>query len=43
MIDEIREWVAKAYKLTVEIIEEHKEQMAQIAEPLLEKGGSALG
>ncbi|ESQ36149.1 hypothetical protein EUTSA_v10006814mg [Eutrema salsugineum] len=38
MIDEeVREWVAKAYKRTVELIEEHKEQVAQIAELLLEK------
>ncbi|EOA39688.1 hypothetical protein CARUB_v10008328mg [Capsella rubella] len=38
MIDEeVREWVGKAYKRTVELIEEHKEQVAQIAELLLEK------
>ncbi|VVA90311.1 unnamed protein product [Arabis nemorensis] len=38
MIDEeVREWVAKAYKRTVELVEEHKEQVAQIAELLLEK------
>ncbi|KAF8104064.1 hypothetical protein N665_0181s0084 [Sinapis alba] len=38
MIDEeVREWVAKAYKRTVELIEEHKEQVAQIAELLLDK------
>ncbi|CAH2038658.1 unnamed protein product [Thlaspi arvense] len=38
MIDEeVREWVAKAYKRTVELVEEHKEQVAQIAEMLLEK------
>ncbi|KAL1201986.1 ATP-dependent zinc metalloprotease FTSH 10 [Cardamine amara subsp. amara] len=38
MIDEeVREWVAKAYKRTVGLIEEHKEQVAQIAELLLEK------
>ncbi|KAG6570692.1 ATP-dependent zinc metalloprotease FTSH 10, mitochondrial, partial [Cucurbita argyrosperma subsp. sororia] len=34
---EVREWVGKAYKCTVELIEEHKEQVAQIAELLLEK------
>ncbi|KGN47136.1 ATP-dependent zinc metalloprotease FTSH 10, mitochondrial [Cucumis sativus] len=34
---EVREWVGKAYKRTVELIEEHKEQVAQIAELLLEK------
>ena len=34
---EVREWVGKAYKFTVELIEEHKEQVAQIAELLLEK------
>ncbi|CAB4282422.1 unnamed protein product [Prunus armeniaca] len=34
---EVREWVGKAYTRTVEIIEEHKEQVAQIAELLLEK------
>lgn len=38
MIDEeVREWVGKAYKRTVELIEEHKEEVAQIAELLLEK------
>ncbi|XVE76381.1 hypothetical protein DITRI_Ditri12bG0168000 [Diplodiscus trichospermus] len=38
MIDrEVREWVAKAYKRTVQLIEEHKEDVAQIAELLLEK------
>ncbi|KAA8549291.1 hypothetical protein F0562_000975 [Nyssa sinensis] len=35
--NEVREWVAKAYKHTVQLIEEHKEQVAQIAELLLEK------
>jgi hypothetical protein len=35
--DEVREWVGKAYKRTVELITEHKEQVAQIAELLLEK------
>ncbi|KAI3870038.1 hypothetical protein MKW92_025664 [Papaver armeniacum] len=34
---EVREWVAKAYKHTIELIETHKEQVAQIAELLLEK------
>ncbi|XP_022943944.1 ATP-dependent zinc metalloprotease FTSH 3, mitochondrial-like [Cucurbita moschata] len=34
---EVREWVGKAYKCTVELIEEHKERVAQIAELLLEK------
>ncbi|KAG8040729.1 hypothetical protein GUJ93_ZPchr0337g7070 [Zizania palustris] len=35
--DEVREWVGKAYKKTVELIKEHKEQVAQIAELLIEK------
>uniref|UniRef100_A0ACD5WJY4 Uncharacterized protein n=1 Tax=Avena sativa TaxID=4498 RepID=A0ACD5WJY4_AVESA len=34
---EVREWVAKAYKNTVELIKKHKDQVAQIAELLLEK------
>ncbi|XP_059647081.1 ATP-dependent zinc metalloprotease FTSH 10, mitochondrial-like isoform X1 [Cornus florida] len=34
---EVREWVAKAYDRTVQLIEDHKEQVAQIAELLLEK------
>ncbi|KDP42240.1 hypothetical protein JCGZ_02970 [Jatropha curcas] len=34
---EVREWVGKAYERTVQLIEEHKEQVAQIAELLLEK------
>lgn len=34
---EVREWVAKAYEHTVKLIEEHKEQVSQIAELLLEK------
>lgn len=34
---EVREWVGKAYEKTVQLIEEHKEQVAQIAELLLEK------
>ncbi|GLU11581.1 hypothetical protein SLE2022_283180 [Rubroshorea leprosula] len=35
--EEVRKWVAKAYKRTVQLIEEHKEHVAQIAELLLEK------
>lgn len=34
---EVREWVAKAYTKTVQLMEEHKEQVAQVAELLLEK------
>ncbi|KAG5583867.1 hypothetical protein H5410_044301 [Solanum commersonii] len=34
---EVREWVSKAYERTVQLIEKHKEQVAQIAELLLEK------
>ncbi|CAN1231274.1 ATP-dependent zinc metalloprotease FTSH 10, mitochondrial [Linum grandiflorum] len=34
---EVREWVGKAYERTVQLVEEHKEQVAQIAELLLEK------
>lgn len=34
---EVREWVATAYKHTVELIEEHKDQVSQLAEQLLEK------
>ncbi|XP_058099306.1 ATP-dependent zinc metalloprotease FTSH 8, mitochondrial-like isoform X2 [Magnolia sinica] len=34
---EVREWVTKAYDRTVELIEEHKEHVAKIAELLLEK------
>ncbi|KAL2471274.1 ATP-dependent zinc metalloprotease FTSH 10 [Abeliophyllum distichum] len=34
---EVREWVSKAYVRTVQLIEERKEQVAQIAELLLEK------
>ena len=34
---EVREWVGKAYNRTVELIEEHKERVAKIAELLLEK------
>eukprot|EP00268_Persea_americana_P048570 TRINITY_DN5147_c0_g1_i2.p1 TRINITY_DN5147_c0_g1~~TRINITY_DN5147_c0_g1_i2.p1 ORF type:complete len:181 (-),score=42.10 TRINITY_DN5147_c0_g1_i2:277-819(-) len=35
--NEVREWVSKAYNCTVELIKEHKEQVMQIAELLLEK------
>jgi len=35
--NEVREWVNKAYERTVRLIEEHKEQVTQIAELLLEK------
>ncbi|KAL5740583.1 hypothetical protein ACOSP7_029469 [Xanthoceras sorbifolium] len=35
--NEVRELVAKAYDHTIKLIEEHKEQVAQIAELLLEK------
>ncbi|XP_068318677.1 ATP-dependent zinc metalloprotease FTSH 10, mitochondrial-like [Pyrus communis] len=34
---EVREWVGKAYFRTVQLIEEHKEHVGQIAELLLEK------
>ncbi|KAL3642488.1 ATP-dependent zinc metalloprotease FTSH 8, mitochondrial [Castilleja foliolosa] len=34
---EVREWVGKAYTRTVQLIEEHKDHVAQIAELLLEK------
>lgn len=34
---EVREWVTKAYDRTVKLVEEHKDQIAQIAELLLEK------
>jgi len=34
---EVREWVAMAYEKTVDLIKMHKEQVAQIAELLLEK------
>ncbi|KAL6203297.1 hypothetical protein ACLB2K_026997 [Fragaria x ananassa] len=34
---EVREWVGKAYAHTVALLEEHKDQVAQIAELLLEK------
>ncbi|XP_010931243.1 ATP-dependent zinc metalloprotease FTSH 8, mitochondrial isoform X1 [Elaeis guineensis] len=34
---EVREWVAKAYQRTVELIKEHKDHVMQIAELLLEK------
>ncbi|CAL5351300.1 unnamed protein product [Camellia sinensis] len=35
--NEVREWVAKAYNRTLQLIGEHKEHVAQIAELLLEK------
>lgn len=35
--NEVREWVGKAYERTIQLIEEHKEQVAEIAELLLEK------
>lgn len=35
--EEVREWVSKAYTKTLELIKEHKDQVAQIAELLLEK------
>ncbi|KAL8517554.1 hypothetical protein ACS0TY_015709 [Phlomoides rotata] len=35
--NEVREWVTKAYTHTVQLIEEHKEQVSQVAELLLEK------
>ncbi|KAL0370010.1 UNVERIFIED_CONTAM: ATP-dependent zinc metalloprotease FTSH 8, mitochondrial [Sesamum angustifolium] len=34
---EVREWVSKAYERTVQLIQEHKEQVAKMAELLLEK------
>ncbi|OAY74152.1 ATP-dependent zinc metalloprotease FTSH 8, mitochondrial [Ananas comosus] len=34
---EVREWVAKAYERTVELIKEHKDHVIQVAELLLEK------
>ncbi|KAK8494049.1 hypothetical protein V6N13_076436 [Hibiscus sabdariffa] len=34
---EVREWVAKAYEKTVQLLEEHKDQVAEVAELLLEK------
>ncbi|KAL9238754.1 hypothetical protein vseg_013134 [Gypsophila vaccaria] len=34
---EVREWVNKAYERTLQLIEEHKEHVAKIAELLLEK------
>ncbi|KAK4441107.1 ATP-dependent zinc metalloprotease FTSH 8, mitochondrial [Sesamum alatum] len=34
---EVREWVSKAYDKTVQLIQEHKEQVAKMAELLLEK------
>lgn len=35
--NEVREWVTKAYERTIQLIEQHKEKVAQIAELLLEK------
>ncbi|CAK9185320.1 unnamed protein product [Ilex paraguariensis] len=35
--NEVREWVAKAYDRTIQLVEEHKEKIAQIAKLLLEK------
>lgn len=35
--NEVRKWVAKAYDRTLQLIEEHREHVAQIAELLLEK------
>ncbi|KAK2972351.1 hypothetical protein RJ640_014409, partial [Escallonia rubra] len=35
--NEVREWVGKAYDRTVQLIEEHKEHIAKMAEQLLEK------
>ncbi|KAK4478557.1 hypothetical protein RD792_014041 [Penstemon davidsonii] len=35
--NEVREWVGKAYTRTIQLIEEHKENVAKIAEMLLEK------
>lgn len=34
---EVREWVGKAYERTLQLIEEHRDHVAQIAELLLEK------
>ncbi|KAI4383860.1 hypothetical protein MLD38_009655 [Melastoma candidum] len=34
---EVREWVTKAYERTIELITEHKDRVAQVAELLLEK------
>jgi AFG3 family protein len=34
---EVREWVSKAYKKTIDLITEHKDHVSQIAELLLEK------
>ncbi|XP_074295066.1 ATP-dependent zinc metalloprotease FTSH 8, mitochondrial-like [Silene latifolia] len=35
--EEVREWVDKAYQSTIQLIEEHKDQVGQVAELLLEK------
>ncbi|XP_073021861.1 ATP-dependent zinc metalloprotease FTSH 3, mitochondrial-like [Primulina eburnea] len=34
---EVRDWISKAYTRTVQLVEEHREHVAQIAELLLEK------
>ncbi|KAG9159194.1 hypothetical protein Leryth_018176 [Lithospermum erythrorhizon] len=35
--NEVREWVSKAYDRTIQLVEEHKDHVAKIAELLLEK------
>lgn len=35
--EEVRDWVSKAYDRTLQLVEEHKEHVAQIAELLLQK------
>ncbi|URE30849.1 Cell division protease ftsH [Musa troglodytarum] len=35
--NEVREWISKAYEKTVELIKEHKDHVAQVAELLLQK------
>ncbi|RRT84255.1 hypothetical protein BHE74_00058783 [Ensete ventricosum] len=35
--NEVREWISKAYEKTVELIKEHKDHVARVAELLLEK------
>lgn len=35
--NEVREWVGKAYDRTLQLIEEHKDHVARIAELLIEK------
>lgn len=34
---EVREWVSKAYRKTIDLITEHKDHVSQLAELLLEK------